>query len=52
MLYKVLLVVLSVLLSSAAYAQKIEVGGKVVDDKGEPMPGVGVVDKNNPKTVR
>ena len=49
MLYKVLLVVLSVLLSSAAYAQKIEVGGKVVDEKGEPMPGVGVVDKNNPK---
>ena len=49
MLYKVMLVVLSLLLSSAAYAQKIEVGGKVVDEKGEPMPGVGVVDKNNPK---
>ena len=47
--YKVLLAVLLVLFSSAAYAQKIEVGGKVVDEKGEPMPGVGVVDKNNPK---
>lgn len=30
-----------------ASAQKIQVKGTVTDEKGEPMPGVGVVDKGN-----
>ena len=34
---------------SIAFAQKLEVTGIVSDEKGEPMPGVGVIDKNNPK---
>ena len=37
------------MISFGAYAQKVEVTGRVVDEKGEPMPGVGVVDKNNTK---
>lgn len=34
---------------NVAFAQRMEVTGKVTDEKGEPMPGVGVVDKNNPR---
>ena len=49
MIYKVLFTVLLSLASSVAFAQKIEVSGKVTDEKGEPMPGVGVIDKNDSK---
>ena len=42
--YKVLLVAMFVFVTIAASAQSIE-----VDEKGEPMPGVGIIDKNNPK---
>ena len=48
-IYKVFLTVILSFTVSMAYAQKIEVTGKVTDEKGEPMPGVGVIDKNNPK---
>lgn len=48
-IYKVLLTILFAMISFGAYAQKVEVTGRVVDEKGEPMPGVGVVDKNNTK---
>ena len=48
-IYKVLLTVVLSFAVSVAYAQKMEVTGKVTDERGEPMPGVGVVDKNNPK---
>ena len=48
-LYKVFLTVILSFSVSVAFAQKIDVTGKVTDEKGEPMPGVGVVDKNNPK---
>ena len=41
--------VLAILLSFAALAQNIEVTGVVKDEKGESMPGVGIVDKTNPK---
>ena len=41
--------VLAILLSFAALAQNIEVTGVVKDERGESMPGVGVVDKTNPK---
>lgn len=47
--YKVLLVAMFVFVTIAASAQSIEVHGKVTDEKGEPMPGVGIIDKNNPK---
>ena len=47
--YKVLLVAMFVFMTIAASAQSIEVHGKVTDEKGEPMPGVGIIDKNNPK---
>ena len=47
--YKVLLVAMFVFVAIAASAQSIEVHGKVTDEKGEPMPGVGIIDKNNPK---
>lgn len=48
-LYKVFLTVILSFSVSVAFAQKIDVTGKVTDEKGEPMPGVGVIDKNNPK---
>ena len=48
-IYKVFLTVILSFTVSIAFAQKLEVTGKVTDEKGEPMPGVGVVDKNNPK---
>ena len=48
-IYKVLLTVILSFTVSVAFAQRMEVTGKVTDEKGEPMPGVGVVDKNNPK---
>ena len=48
-IYKVFLTVILSFSVSIAFAQKIDVTGKVIDEKGEPMPGVGVVDKNNPK---
>lgn len=48
-IYKVLFTLLFSFTTSVAFAQKIEVSGKVVDEKGEAMPGVGIVDKNNPK---
>ena len=49
MIYKIFLTVLLSLTVSVAYAQKMEVTGVVTDERGEPMPGVGVVDKNNPR---
>ena len=49
MIYKSFLTVLLSLTVSVAYAQKMEVTGVVTDERGEPMPGVGVVDKNNPR---
>ena len=48
-IYKVLLTVILFFTVNVAFAQKLEVTGKVTDEKGEPMPGVGVVDKNNSK---
>ena len=48
-IYKVFLTVILSFSVSVAFAQKIDVTGKVTDEKGEPMPGVGVIDKNNPK---
>ena len=48
-IYKVFLTVMLSLTVSLAFAQKMDVTGKVTDERGEPMPGVGVVDKNNPK---
>ena len=40
---------LTLLLSIAALAQNIEVTGIVKDERGESMPGVGVIDKTDPK---
>ena len=40
---------LTLLLSVAALAQNIEVTGIVKDERGESMPGVGVIDKTDPK---
>ena len=48
-IYKILLTVILFFTVNVAFAQKLEVTGKVTDEKGEPMPGVGVVDKNNSK---
>ena len=48
-IYKVFLTVILSFTVSVAFAQKLEVTGKVTDEKGEPLPGVGIVDKNNPK---
>lgn len=42
-----ILTVLLVLSYSFASAQKMNVSGKVTDERGEPMPGVGVVDKSD-----
>lgn len=48
-IYKVLLTVILSFTVNIAFAQKLEVTGTVTDERGEPMPGVGVVDKNNLK---
>ena len=48
-IYKVLLTVVLSFTVNIAFAQKLEVTGTVTDERGEPMPGVGVVDKNNLK---
>ena len=48
-IYKLLLTALLSFTVSIAYAQKLDVTGTVTDERGEPMPGVGVIDKNNPK---
>ena len=41
---KILLLVLSLLMCAVAFAQKHQVHGKVVDDKGEPLVGVAVIE--------
>ena len=48
-IYKLLLTVLLSFTVSIAFAQNLDVTGIVTDERGEPMPGVGVIDKNNPK---
>ena len=48
-IYKTVLTAILSFTVSIAFAQKIDVTGKVIDERGEPMPGVGVVDKNNAK---
>lgn len=42
---KIITALLLVLFCSAAFAQKLTVRGQVVDEKGEPIPGAAVVDK-------
>ena len=48
-IYRFFLTAVLSLAVNVAFAQRMEVTGKVTDEKGEPMPGVGVVDKNNPR---
>lgn len=46
-IYRFLLTLVFALLTVTVSAQTIEVNGKVTDEKGNPMPGVGVVDKSD-----
>ena len=48
-IYKVLLAAILSFTVNVAFAQRIEVTGTVTDERGEPLPGAGVIDKNNPK---
>lgn len=45
----IIVICLSLIQTTLAMAQSIVVKGKVVDEKGEPLTGVGVVDKANIK---
>ena len=46
---RMMMTALTMLLSVVALAQNIEVTGIVKDERGESMPGVGVIDKTDPK---
>ena len=46
---RIISTVFAMLLSFTALAQNIEVSGVVKDERGDSMPGVGVIDKTDPK---